>query len=321
MRKPLKIAVASATFSKCPELVAEINKYHFDEIRLNTTSSSFSRERLKAVISGVSGLIVGRDRIDRSLLSGCRELKVISKFGVGIDNIDIEACRDSHIKVVFSSGINKRSVAEQTLYFMIGSIRNLNRAGLLLKKGTWKKDGGRQLTGKTIGIIGVGNIGKEIISLLKPFDNKIMVNDIIEQSDYYNEQGLIEATKEAIYEECDIISLHTPLTELTKNLIHKDVLKRMKKHAFLINTARGPVVNREDLKWALKNGIIAGAAVDVYDTEPPADKEFLELENLICTPHIAGNAQEAIIAMGRNAIDNLIGFFNDQQKNGNAHPA
>jgi D-3-phosphoglycerate dehydrogenase len=319
MLEKLKISVLSGTFSKNPILLKEIKKYNFKQLKLNTSPSPLAGEALIEFLSDADGIIVGKDKIGEETLTGCRELKVISKYGVGTDNIDIEACNKKNIKVVLTKGINRRAVAEQTLYFMLGSIRNLNKTSRLLNRGVWERDGGKQLTGKTIGIIGVGNIGKEIISLLKPFKNQIMVNDIIEQSEYYKQHGLIETSKEKIYEVCDIVSLHTPLTGQTKNLINKEVFNKMKKHAFLINTARGAIVNQRDLKWALQNKAIAGAAVDVYEIEPPGDKEFLGLENLICTPHIGGNAKEAVIAMGRNAIDNLIGFFNDSKKNGNEH--
>jgi D-3-phosphoglycerate dehydrogenase len=255
------------------------------------------------------GVIVGKDKIDEALLRNCPKLRVISKYGVGIDNIDMEACNRRNIKVLVPSGVNKRSVAEQTLFFMIGLVRNLGRSTFLLKRGIWEKDGGQQLTEKVLGIIGVGNIGKEVIRLLKPFNNKIMVNDIIDQTEYYNQNGLIEASKEEIYQGCDIISIHTPLTDLTRHMINKDTLAMMKPTAFLINTARGSIINQTHLKEALIGGRIAGVACDVYELEPPEDKEFIELDNLICTPHIGGNAREAVEAMGASAIKNLLAFF------------
>ncbi len=183
--------------------------------------------------------------------------------------------------------------------------RNLYITSNLLKEGTWQKEGGFELSGKTIGIIGVGFIGKELIRLLEPFNCKILVNDIVDQESYYRVHGLIEATKEYIYREADIISIHTPFDETTKDLITLREFKMMKPTAFLLNTARGGIVNETNLKYALKNSLIAGAGIDAYVVEPPIDRELIELPNLIATPHIGGNSKEAVLAMGLSAIENL----------------
>jgi D-3-phosphoglycerate dehydrogenase len=171
----------------------------------------------------------------------------------------------------------------------------------------WNKNGGFQLTGKTIGIIGVGNIGKELIEILKPFNCNFLLNDVLDIT-ILNYKNVLIVEKNRIYNEADFISIHTPLTKETENLINLEVLTKMKSTSFLINTARGGIVNEKDLKYALKNGFIAGAALDVYDIEPPNDLELLNLPNLICTPHTGGNAQEAVLAMGLSAIHHLIEY-------------
>ncbi|MDQ7060702.1 MAG: NAD(P)-dependent oxidoreductase [Sulfurimonas sp.] len=195
------------------------------------------------------------------------------------------------------------------LGFMLMFSRNLFMTSNELKRGTWNKSGGFQLSGKTIGIIGVGHIGKEVVRLLKPFGCKILVNDIINQDKYYEKNDLIESSKKDIYIKSDIITLHTPHNDTTDGLIDMKVLKTMKNSAYILNTARGGIVNEKDLKSALQNNIIAGAAIDAYVEEPPTDKEFLNLPNLICTPHIGGNAKEAVEAMGMSAINHLKEYF------------
>ena len=160
-----------------------------------------------------------------------------------------------------------------------------------------------------IGIIGVGHIGKELIRLLKPFKCNILVNDIIEQKKYYETNNLIQVSKNEIFKRADIITLHTPYDENTKNLINTDVFEIMKKEAFLINSARGGLINETDLKEALQLNKIAGAAIDAYVEEPPTDTDLLSHENLICTPHIGGNSIEAIEAMGMSAISHLKEYF------------
>jgi D-3-phosphoglycerate dehydrogenase len=197
------------------------------------------------------------------------------------------------------------------LGFMIALCRNLFSTSNELKQLVWNKSGGVQLSGKTIGIIGLGNIGKELVLLLKPFGCNILVNDIEDVSEFAVANELKFVDKISLIASSDIISIHTPLTSETRNMFTIKEFNQMKKSTFIINTARGGIINELDLKIALKEKIIAGAALDVYETEPPIDKELLELPNIICTPHTGGNAAEAVYAMGESAINHLIKFRKD----------
>jgi phosphoglycerate dehydrogenase-like enzyme len=143
---------------------------------------------------------------------------------------------------------------------------------------------------------------------LKPFDCKILVNDIIDIGDYAHEHNLEVVEKNVLFQQADLISFHTPLNESTKNLVNKSSILTMKSSVILINTARGGIINEQDLKWALQNNKIGGAALDVFEIEPPEDKELIEFPNLIATPHIAGNSYEAVIEMGLAAINHIINF-------------
>jgi len=173
----------------------------------------------------------------------------------------------------------------------------------------WNKNGGHQLSGKTVGIVGCGYIGSDVVRLLSPFGCTILVRDIVDKSDFCLAQGVCAASLDEIVERSDIITLHVPLTELTRQMVNESFFQRMKSTAFLVNTCRGEVVNEEALKNALSKKVIAGAALDVFIDEPPTDAEFLALPNLMVTPHIGGNAREAIEAMGHSAIDHLVAFF------------
>ena len=269
------------------------------------------RDELKCFLKDAEGVIVGLDEIDEDILKEVKNLKVISKYGVGLNNVDFNATSKYGVNVVYSQGVNKRSVSELALGNILSLMRNSYVTSNKLKIQEWDKNGGIQLSGKNVGIIGVGNIGKDLISLLKPFGCVVYVNDIIQQDEYYKRNNLIKATKEEIYRKCDVVTIHTPSNDLTKGMINKNVFAMMKKEAYFINTARGDIVVQEDLKWALKEKIIAGAAIDVYDQEPPKDYEFISLPNLICTPHIGGNAKEAVLAMGESAIENLVNYFRE----------
>jgi len=302
------ITATSPSFSQNKILKDEIYKY-FPSAKLNLVGKRFDKNELIEYIKDADAIIVGLEPIDDEVLSKCPNLKIISKYGVGLNNIDLEACKKRGISIGWSGGVNKLSVAEMALGFMLMFARNLYMTSNELKSGTWNKSGGFQLSGKTIGIIGVGYTGQEVVRLLQPFNCKILVNDIVNQDKYYKENNLIETSKEDIYKKSDILTIHTPHNSETDNLIGMEALEAMKNSAYVLNTARGGIINEKDLKYALQNNIIAGAAIDTYAEEPPIDKEFLSLPNLICTPHIGGNAKEAVEAMGKSAINHLKKFY------------
>jgi D-3-phosphoglycerate dehydrogenase len=204
------------------------------------------------------------------------------------------------------------SVAELTLCFMLGLCHNVFSGGHALRQGLWRKDGGRELSGQTLGIVGCGHVGSEVLRLLAPFGNRVLINDIVDKSELAREYGAETVSFEALIERADVITLHVPQTPLTLGFIDAAVFERMKPTAYLINTSRGPVVDEAALKAALKGGSIAGAALDVFGQEPPTDAELLALPNLMGTPHIGGNTREAVEAMGRSAISHLIEFFHGE---------
>lgn len=308
MINDITVGVTSVSFSKNNKLISEIRSKGFGRVLLNEAGTRFTSEELVVFLSQCDIAIVGLDKIDESLLKQVPSLKAVVKYGVGLDNIDFSACEKYGVSVLHTQGVNKRSVAEMVLGNMLSLCRNIYVSSNEHKAYNWVKNGGVQLSGKTVGVIGVGHIGKEVISLLKPFSCNILVNDIIDQSDYYIENDLKETSKESIYSEADFITVHTPLNDSTVNMIDKTAIGMMKNSAFIINTARGGIVNENDLKVALTKGMIAGAAVDVYLPEPPTDNDFISIPNLICTPHIGGNALEAVEAMGEAAIINTMEY-------------
>lgn len=304
----MKISVSPVAFSTNSLLVNELKK-HFLDVTVNQSGIRIPDDDLADFYKDADGIIVGLEKISSELLDRLPNLKIIAKYGVGLDNIDIDACKSRKIKIGWTGGVNKRSVAEMVIGFMLALSRNLYLTSNQLKSGIWNKNGGTHFTGKTVGVIGVGNIGKELIEILAPFNCTILVNDIFDLGDINERYKTKQVEKDTIFKESDFISIHTPLNTKTSNLINLEVFKKMKETAFLINTARGGVVNEHDLKYALTNNLIAGAALDVYDVEPPIDLELLQLPNLICTPHTGGNAKEAVISMGMSSIEHLIQYF------------
>ncbi len=305
----MKVKVPNVAFSKNPYLVGKLLA-EFPDAIINEKGTRMSNEELVDYFSDADAAIVGLEAINAELLDKLPQLQMIAKFGVGLDNIDLEACKQRNITVGWTGGVNRRSVAEMTLGFMLALSRNLFSTSAQLKEGNWNKNGGFQLTGKTIGIVGFGHIARELVLLLKPFQCKILVNDIIDLSAVVSRFEVTSVSKDELFQESDIITVHTPLTVDTSNLFNKQVFEKMRTSALFINTARGGIVNEVDLKLALQEKKIAGAALDVYEEEPPSDSELLQLENLICTPHTGGNSYEAVVAMGMSALEHLIDYKN-----------
>ena len=303
-----KVAVTSISFGKSTALREELLRV-FPNSVFNESGQRLSGRALIEFIGDAAAAIVGVETINDSVLKNTPALKIISKYGVGLDSIDQASLKNRNISLGWTGGVNRRSVSELTLGFMLGLCRNIFRSGFKLKNTEWDKGGGHQLSGITIGIIGCGHIGSDVARLLSPFGCALLVRDIVDKSDFCREQGAVEVSLDEVIEKSDIISLHVPLTELTRQMVNENFLRRMKATAFLVNTCRGEVVDQEALKNALSQKIIAGAALDVFAEEPPTDAEFLSLPNLMVTPHIGGNAREAVGAMGRSAIDHLIAFF------------
>ena len=303
-----RVAVTPPAFCKSQSLKTELLG-HFPNAVFNEKDRYLSGPDLVDFLTDADAALIGRDPINTELIRSLPKLRMISKYGVGLDNLDPEALSRNRIELRVTSGTNRRSVAELALGFMIGLCHNMSSGSEELKSGSWRREGGQELTGKSIGIIGCGNVGQELVRLLQPFQCKIWVRDIADRSGFCRAFGAVETGFDEIIEEADIITLHVPLTENTENLIDKSVLAKMKPSAFLVNTSRGRVVHQGDLHQALVSGEIAGAGLDVFWEEPPVETEFLQLPNLMVTPHIGGNSREAVEAMGRAAIQNLVEYF------------
>jgi len=309
-----KIAVTSVAFGKSAILREEL-KQAFPNSYVNELGRKLSESELTDFLKDADAAIVALEPITEQILDQTSRLKMISKFGVGLDNINQELLNKKNIALGWTGGTNKRSLAELALCFMLGICRNIFTAGFKLKQSVWDKDGGHQLTGKTVGIVGCGHTGSEVIRLLAPFKCTVLVRDILDKSEFCRQHSATEASLEEIITQADLISFHVPLTSLTNKIVDADFLSKMKPTAFLINTCRGGIVDQDALKKALQQGHIAGAALDVFAEEPPQDQEFLSLPNLMVTPHIGGNAEEAVEAMGRAAIQHLISFFENSSGN------
>ncbi|AXE61701.1 phosphoglycerate dehydrogenase [Candidatus Thioglobus sp. NP1] len=298
------LAITSRSFSKHPILRNEVLK-RYPNAKFNDQGLALKGKSLVKFLQGYEKAITALEKIDEELLSELPELKVIGKYGVGLDMLDLSAMKKYGVKLGWKGGVNKRSVSELVVSFAIYLLHRVVFANAEVRNGEWYQVKGRQLSDCTVGIIGCGHIGKDLVKLLKPFNCNILVNDILNFKDFYQENNITPVRIEELMQKSDIVTLHLPLNSSTENIISRDRLQMLKKDAIFINLARGGLLDEDALKKLLRENQIAGAALDVFAIEPPSDTEFALMDNVIVTPHIGGSSEEAILAMGIAAIDGL----------------
>jgi len=253
--------------------------------------------------------ICGAEPISEKVLLAASGLKLIVKHGVGIDNIDISAATHLGIAVANTPGTNTCAVADFTIMAILALLRNFYQAVRSTKAGEWKRFLGNELGCMTVGLIGTGRIGKEVAKRLHGFGANILAYDIVQDSSLTQRYGVHYTTLEELLTRADVISLHLPLSSGTRNIIGRREFSMMKPTAYLVNLARGELVDESALYEALKDGLIAGAALDVFAKEPPQDSPLLSLENVLATPHIAAYTKEAMERMDRMCAELIIAFF------------
>ena len=257
-----------------------------------------TREELLKVVDRYDAIIVrSRTKVDVEVLRRAVRLKVIGRSGVGVDNIDVEEAERRGVKVLRTPEGPSVSVAELTVALMLCLARMVPYADRAMKDGKWVKRElmGVELKGKRLGVVGFGRIGYEVAKRARAFEMEVLVYDIglDRLMDRVREVGARGLSFEELLCESDFVSMHVPLTPKTRHMIGEEELKAMKPTAYLINTSRGSVVDEEALLRALKEGWIAGAALDVYEVEPPTNMELIRLPNVVCTPHIGAQTVEA----------------------------
>jgi phosphoglycerate dehydrogenase-like enzyme len=307
LKADIRIAVTSRSFSKNQILRNELlSKYK--NVTFNDQGLKLNGDSLVAFLKGHNKAIIALETINESILSQLPELKVVSKYGVGLDMIDITSLSKYGVRLGWKGGVNKRSVAELVLSFAIMLLHRIPCAMEQVKRGDWFQVIGRQLSGSTIGVIGCGHIGQDVIKLLAPYKCKILSYDILDFPSFYKKYNVEPVKLEDLLQRSDVITLHLPFNESTENILDFDMLSLIKKEAVLINLARGGLIDEVELKSRLVKRTLFGAALDVFSVEPPIDTEFAHLENVLVTPHIGGSTEEAILAMGRCAIEGLEEF-------------
>jgi phosphoglycerate dehydrogenase-like enzyme len=300
----MRIAVATRSFSRNAALREELAA-RYPNVTFTESPLVLENDELVAFLSGHDHAIIGLERVDDALLSKVPELKVISKYGVGLDSLDIEALARHGVRLAWTGGVNRRSVSELTLAFALSLLHRVPECDVRLRRGDWQKLVGRQLTGCTVGIIGCGFVGQDLVRLLAPFGCRVLTHDIRDYPEFYQSHGVTPVALADLLRQSDVVTLHVPLDRSTRNIIGAAELALMRPGAFVINAARGGLIDEEALADALEQGRLGGAACDVFVLEPDANPRLLALPTFLGTPHIGGSTAEAQLAMGRAAIEGL----------------
>lgn len=307
----MRVAVPAYAFAQFPPLIDELRGLYPDS-KVNTEGERYylSEDRVIEYLRGYDAAIVSFEPINERVLSALPELKIVAKLGVGLDKVDPHAMKRHGVRLGWAGGVNRRSVAELALCLMLMGLRHVAPGVAGMKSGAGPLPIlGRELSACTVGIHGCGFIGKEVVKLLQPFGCKVLACDIVEMDDFYRQYGVEAVDFDTLLARADVVSVHLTVTGKTRGIYDAAAFSRMKKDAVFINTARGLLVDEAALKQALTAGPISCAGIDAFAVEPPTDKEFLALPNLIPTPHAGACTVDARLAMGRNAIRGLAENF------------
>ncbi|MDB9722954.1 phosphoglycerate dehydrogenase [Candidatus Marinimicrobia bacterium] len=306
-----KILIATSSFGEFSSLpIDHIVKSGY-EVTFNPKKQKLTNIELDELLQGVDGVIAGTEKYSKDILIKHKGLKVISRLGVGLDNIDLSVTDKINTKILTTSTTPAKGVSELVLGLIIDLSRKITLQNNALKSGIWKKEMGQLLNGKTLGIIGMGTIGKTLVDLVKGFNFNILAFDKIKNLKFSKENTVEYCTLEKLIKSSDIISIHLNLSKNTENLVNEKLIKKMKKNLILINTSRGEIINEKALYNALKSGLIHAAGLDVFNSEP-YNGELVKLDNVILTPHIGSYAKELRVKMEIESANNLIkGLTND----------
>ena len=301
----MKVLISSRSFGKInSEPIDALIDAGF-EVVVNPYNKKLDEGELIELIGDAVGLIAGTEQITENMLNHAKALKVISRYGVGMDNIDLDAAKNKGIEVYNTPNAPAKAVAELALTLILNLMRRIPESSQSMKDGIWQPQMGHSLYGKTLGIIGLGRIGKELVKLVQPFNVDIFAYEKYPDNDFITTQNIKLGSLEDVLSQSDVVSIHLPLMKETRNIIGAKELSLMKHNSMLINTARGGLIDENALVSALKEGDIAGASLDAFENEPYIG-ELSNLDNVLLTPHIGTYTEETRIIMEMETVENLI---------------
>jgi phosphoglycerate dehydrogenase-like enzyme len=316
--KLCRVLVTSTSYGKNdPRLKSELER-QVGQVIYNPTGKPLSSREVAGLLPGVDGYIAGLDVIDRSALQAADSLKVIARYGVGVDSVDLKAAKEKNIVVTNTPGANSASVAELTLGLMLVLARQLSEAVSAARRGQFPRLTGMSLEGKTVGLIGLGAIGKAVARRLVGFDCHVVAYEPVPDQDFARQNHVELVDLIELLPKADFVSLHLPLTPETRGMVNAAFIGRMKDGAYLINTARGELVDEEALLDGLKSGHLRGAALDAFANEPPDPSHpLLALSQVIASPHLGAQTDGATNAMGWMSLEDCLAVLRGDEP---AHP-
>lgn len=301
-----KVLTTPRSYGKgMPELFEQLEAAGYEVVK-NTTGGILEKEQMQKLLADCVGIIVGVDPLDAEVLACAPKLRAVAKYGVGVDNIDMDYCKAHNIKVSRTVGANSEAVADYAMALMLAVARKVPEIDRKCRKLNWGKITTRDVSHATLGLFGLGAIGRHVAVRAQGFGMKVMAYDPYWPEAFAREHNIECADAETIFKTADFISLHLPLTADTEGFVGEKELGWMKKDAILINTARGGLVDEKALLKALKEGRIYGAGLDAFAHEPPEDEDWFELDNVVLGSHCAASTVGATRNMGRMATENLL---------------
>lgn len=300
-----KVFISTSSFGKVDKAPLSRLREQGFAVQLNPRGRTLSAPEIAAFLADVDGLIAGTEPLTRSVLSQAKRLRVISRCGTGLDNVDLDAAAELGITVVATTQAHVPAVAELTLAGMLALLRQIPQSDRAVRRGEWQKPMGELLQGRTVGIVGLGKVGKAVVRLLQPFGARVLAYDPYPDTAFAREHGVRYTTLVDLVREAEIVSLHLPYQPHLRHLLDRELLACMKPGAYLINTARGGLVDEEALYEFLASGRLAGAFLDTFETEPYRGP-LTEAPNVILSPHVGAYAREARLAMENEAVENLL---------------
>ena len=273
-------------------------------------------DELKSIIDDYDGILIrSATKLTADILENCSNLKVIGRAGVGVDNVDLDVATKNKILVMNTPLGNLEATAELTVGLMFSLFRHIHNANASTHEGKWEKTKfmGTELKGKTLGIVGFGNIGQRVAEICKVIGMQILTNSNSASDEVLNSFGAKKVSTEELLSSSDVLSLHTKLNDQTKNMLNKESIATMKNNSVIINCARGGLINESDLKDALNNDVIAGAAIDVYETEPATENVMFGAKNLLLTPHLGASSKEAQSNVAIDVANQVADFLKENK--------
>jgi D-3-phosphoglycerate dehydrogenase len=283
----------------------QLNRFA-DKVVFNPRGRPLTEDELIPLLEGCEGYIAGLDFITKKVIEQSAFLRVISRYGAGVDRLDMEAARAKGILVCNTPGVNAQAVADLTIALILSVARRIPFLDRNTRKGRWTRSTGLELYGKTMGILGLGAIGKAVAKRASGFSMNIMAYDPYPDETYAKTQGIIAADFDTVVKTADFLCLHLPLTPETRHIISGEVMKKMKPGVIMVNTARGGLIDEGAAYELLQSGHLGGLGIDVYEEEPPKQSPFFTLDNVVLTPHTASHTVEATAAMASLSVQNLI---------------